>query len=443
MFVDFIIDKISENAGKDALAVNDKVYCYRDILNSFYEWQAFLEKNLKKGDVVAVKSDFSAECTGLLLALTENANIIVPLSPSNADNEEFIKIAAAEKLIDPGLPARACINFSPGGMPPLIKKLKDEKKPGIIMFSSGSSGKPKAAVNDFSALLNKFKKPAKSYRTISFLMSDHWGGINTLLHIISNAGMVVIPQERTPENICRLIEKYKIELLPVTPTFLNMLLVSEAHKQYDLSSLKLITYGTEMMTEFTLKRIHALLPDVVLKQTYGLTELGVLRTLSRSPDSLWLKAGGEDYETKIVDGILFIKAKTTMLGYLNAPSPVDKDGWYNTGDCVETDGEWIRFAGRKSDIINVGGQKVFPAEVESLILQMPEVKDCAVYGEKNIITGQVVAVDIVVHNPAGKDNFKNKLRLFLRDKTAPYKIPVKIRLTESINLSARFKKIRG
>ena len=83
-----------------------------------------------------------------------------------------------------------------------------------------------------------------------------------------------------------------------------------------------------------------------------------------------------------------------MLGYLNAPSPFDADGWFNTQDLVETDGDYIRILGRKSELINVGGEKVHPTEIENVLLQLDNVKDVTVRGRPNPITGEVVAAKI-------------------------------------------------
>ena len=96
----------------------------------------------------------------------------------------------------------------------------------------------------------------------------------------------------------------------------------------------MVTYGTEAMPESTLKRFHEILPEVKLLQTYGLSEIGIMRSKSLSSDSLWVKIGGEDFQTRVVDGLLEIKAKSAMLGYLNAPSPFTEDGWFKTGDEV-------------------------------------------------------------------------------------------------------------
>ena len=85
-----------------------------------------------------------------------------------------------------------------------------------------------------------------------------------------------------------------------------------------------------------------------------------------------------------------------MLGYLNAPSPFDDEGYFDTGDKVEVDGEWLRILGRESEIINVGGSKVYPAEVEDALLEIEGVVDAAVHGEAHPITGQIVAATVVL-----------------------------------------------
>ena len=121
------------------------------------------------------------------------------------------------------------------------------------------------------------------------------------------------------------------------------------------------------MLPATLAKLKTVFPDVKLLQTYGLIEVGVLKTSSKSNDSLWVKLGGNGYDLRVVDGLLEIKAESAMLGYLNYASPFTEDGWFKTGDAVEVDGEYFKILGRKSEIINVGGEKVFPVEIENVI----------------------------------------------------------------------------
>jgi acyl-CoA synthetase (AMP-forming)/AMP-acid ligase II len=188
--------------------------------------------------------------------------------------------------------------------------------------------------------------------------------------------------------------------------------------------------------------VHEELPDVKLQQTYGLSEVGILRSQSRGNDSLWVRVGGEGYETKIVDGRLWIRAESAMLGYLNAPSPFSPDGYLDTGDLVEQDGEWLRILGRKSDIINVGGNKVHPAEVESTLLQMEGVTDVVVRGQPNPLTGQIVLATVQLNTGETADQFKLRMRQFCGDRLASYKIPARVQITDKPVYSARFKRVR-
>jgi acyl-CoA synthetase (AMP-forming)/AMP-acid ligase II len=233
-----------------------------------------------------------------------------------------------------------------------------------------------------------------------------------------------------------------VELLPTTPTFLNLLLLSESFRHYDLSSLKLITYGTEVMPESVLKRIHQALPNARLLQTYGLSELGILRSKSKDSGSLWVKIGGEGFDTKVVDDILWIRAHSAMMGYLNAPSPFTKDGWFITGDAVEVDGDYIRILGRKSELINVGGEKVYPAEVESVLQTMEGVEDVAVIGEPNPLTGHIVKARVKLATGEAVGKFRKRMREFCRGKLPNYKIPQKIVLESKELHEDRFKKMR-
>jgi acyl-CoA synthetase (AMP-forming)/AMP-acid ligase II len=277
---------------------------------------------------------------------------------------------------------------------------------------------------------------------LTFLLFDHLGGINTLLHTISSGGTVVPTRTRDPEVVCQLIEAHRVELLPTSPTFLNVLLLSEAYRERDLACLKLITYGTEVMPESTLRRLRQVFPGVELRQTYGLSELGVLRAKSRDSGSLWVKVGGEGVETKVVEGVLWIRTGSAMLGYLNAPSPFDADGWMNTEDQVEVDGEYLKILGRRSEIINVGGAKVYPAEVENLLLQVPNVRDATVYGEPNPIMGQIVVAAVQLGAPEAPDELFRRVRAFCAGRTERYKVPAKVIVVDDALYNTRHKKAR-
>jgi acyl-CoA synthetase (AMP-forming)/AMP-acid ligase II len=242
--------------------------------------------------------------------------------------------------------------------------------------------------------------------------------------------------------VCHAIKSQRVQLLPTTPTFLNMLLISDQRQTYDLSSLELITYGTEPMSLATLQALNQALPDVRCKQTYGLTEVGILPTRSEDAGSTWMKVGGQHHETRIVDGILWIRTDAAMIGYLNAPSPFDQDGWLNTGDKVEERDGYLRILGRESEIINVGGEKVYPSEIENLILQVENISDVVVSGKASALTGHLVFATVRLIEPEPAAQVERRVRAHCREHLPPFKVPVGVAVSEDPLFGARFKKIR-
>ena len=172
--------------------------------------------------------------------------------------------------------------------------------------------------------------------------------------------------------------------------------------------------------------------------------MGVLSSKSESNHSLWVKIGGDGYALRIVDGLLEIKSDSAMLGYINAPSPYTEDGWFKTGDAVEVKGEYFRILGRKSELINVGGEKVFPQEVENVILELEEVRDVVVFGEKNPLTGNIVCARVSVDQNQPQPEIIKIIKTHCRNKLASFKVPVKITVETGIAgfENARFKKER-
>jgi long-chain acyl-CoA synthetase len=446
MFIDFLLDVFRENANTEAVVWRGRAATYRDLLAEIEQWTAWLEaKDVQRGEVVSLEADFSPRSIALMLCLIERGCCVVPLTASVENKKgEFRRIAEVERVITVGADDAVTEQRTGAAMThPLLLQLRATGHPGLILFSSGSTGASKGALHDFAPLLDKFKVRRNAKRMITFLLFDHIGGVNTLLYALSNAGTIVTVDDRSPATVAKAIQDFRVQILPTSPTFLNLMLLSDAYRTYDLSSLELITYGTEPMPENTLKRTHEVFPNVTLQQTYGLSELGIMRSKSKSSDSLWVKIGGEGFETRIVEGLLEIKAKSAMLGYLNAESPFTVDGWFKTGDMVEVDGEYMRILGRKSEIINVGGEKVYPAEVESVVSEMPEIEDVVVTGEPNPIMGNVVKATVRLRAGVSPDGFRQTLQKFCKGKLAPFKIPQRVVVQQGQLHSDRFKKLRA
>ena len=142
------------------------------------------------------------------------------------------------------------------------------------------------------------------------------------------------------------------------------------------------------------------------------------------------------------DDRLFIRARTSMLGYLNAPSPFDEDGWLDTGDAVIQEGDYYRILGRESDIINVGGQKVYPAEVEKVLSDLPGVIETVVSGEEHLLLGQVVVATIQMDEEVPAAEMRRKVGEHCRGRLQPYMIPQKVRIVLESPVNYRFKKVR-
>jgi len=421
-------------------------YSYKDVLKTVDDFSETLRSlKIESGQTVVVVCDYSPEVFCLFLSLANINCIIVPLSNSAVvEEKDLMAVCGCDWRISfdsTGLHFQAqFLGISVDNE--LVSELRRRQHPGLVMFSSGSTGKPKGILHDFHTVVSKFEKQRSPIIAIPFLLIDHFGGVNTILSILASLGTAVTVADRSVEKICNAIAEYRIELLPTTPSFLTLMLASGAHKNYDLSSLTRVTYGTEVMPQTTLDRMHNILPNAKFSQTYGLSEVGVLRSQSRSDGSLWMRIGGDGFQTKVVDGILWIKSEYAMLGYLNAPSEFDSDGWFNTQDQVEVDGEFFKILGRVTDLINVGGQKVYPSEVENVILQMDNIEDVAVFGEVHKLLGSIVVAKVSLASPESLNRLKIRIRAFCKLSLLPYKIPVKIVMSDTALYNERQKKVR-
>ena len=444
--MEFLLDRFAQSPERVAFVDDGRRFTYGELVDAVARSRAFIEdRGIRRGDVVVTVGDYSPEMFAFMLALVHNGNVLAPLTrESVVEKDVVMEIAEAGWFVD-FQPALEDIQVEATGRTAthaLTRGLVDRDAAGLLLFSSGSTGTPKGILHDWDRMASKFEQPRTPMVAICFLMLDHFGGINTLLSITSSLGTVVTVRDRSVNCDLRDDRRTPGRGPSTTPSFLNLLVRSGAHDRFDLCSLRLITYGTEVMPEATLPRLHDVFPTVRLQQTYGLSELGVLRSKSRDDGSLWVRIGGEGFATKVVDGILWIKSDYAMLGYLNAPTPFDADGWFCTEDRVEVDGDWFRILGRVTDLINIGGQKVYPAEVEDVILELDNVEDVAVFAEANALLGSIVVARIVTATPEPANQLKKRVRKACAARLAAFKVPTKVVLADEPLYSARHKKQR-
>jgi long-chain acyl-CoA synthetase len=444
--VETILARMVTYGDAPAMIWKDRQVSYTEFLALVDDWASHLSTlGIDRGAVCAVVSDYSPRTASLFFALMRRGAILVPLlREAQQSIERLLDLAGAEFVIHLD-EADAWTSQTRTVATPndLIADFRGVGSPGLIVFTSGSTGAPKGILHDAERVLRKFVEPRPGWRSVLFLMMDHFGGFNSLVSIFAYGGCGVCIPSRAPDVVARIIEKTRATLLPTTPTFLNLLTASGSQLRHDLSSVRLITYGTEVMNPATLERVRAAFPSAEVKQTYGLSELGVLRSRSESSDSTWVRIGGAGFEVKVIDDVLWIRSEANMVGYLNAPNPFDGEGWLCTGDKVDVRGDYFRILGRESDLIFVGGEKVYPAEVESVLLGDPNVREATVYATPHALMGNTVQARVSLHSPEEPAALTPRLRRLCLDKLARFKVPVRFAVVSHEEMhSERFKKIR-
>ncbi len=430
-------------------------HTYLELVHAVKAWCSLCEEHdVVAGDVVGLRADFSFSSIAALLALLKT-RCVVALVPKDvralpdylaSARVQYLLTIAEQNSVAPEGQRREEItwtNHAARATHPLLDTLRAAKHPGMVIFTSGSSGQPKAVLHDHTRFCTKFAAKGKALNTLAFLLFDHIAGQDTLHYTLSAGGTLVLTTNRRPGAVCKLIDRHRVEVLPTSPSFLNLLTLSGEVLSHDLSSLQFITYGSEPMSCAVLARVVEALPKVKVVQKYGTSEIGAPRAKPKAKDSLWLEFDRRGVETKIVDGILWVRSPNAMLGYLNHPSPIDADGWLCTGDVVERDGDWILIKGRASDIINVGGEKVFPSEVEAVIVSSPLVVDAVVSGDRNPLLGEVVKATLNLAPGVALKDAEKAIRKLCRKHLAPHKVPMKFVLSEQSLVTARQKKVRA
>lgn len=444
-----LLAALAGHADRTALIHRGAEYSYAAISERARAALALLgERGVKPHESVVLQGDFDADSIALLLALFQNGNVIVPVvRPTDLVWQAIREQCAPAHFFDCRAGARyERLSGEAAASQPLVERLKAANASGLVLLSSGTTGRPKVILHDLDRIVSATLARRRKGRLtlILFLLFDHIGGLNTLLSSLCAGHTGIALDKRTPEEVCSLIERYRARILPTSPTFLTLMLLGDLTRQYDVSSLKLITYGTEPMPEPLLARIREAIPSARLLQTFGTSETGISSTVSESSRSTFFKIDDELFEHRVVDGELHLRSRTQFLGYLGeATDNVTEDGWFRTGDLVQRgDNGYFRIQGRRSEAINVGGEKVLPLEVESVLLTSPLVADCVVYGEPNALTGQHVCAEVKPRQALSRSELRAHVQQFLAARLAPFKVPARVVAVDQIRRSDRFKKVR-
>jgi acyl-CoA synthetase (AMP-forming)/AMP-acid ligase II len=329
----------------------------------------------------------------------------------------------------------------------LLAPLREAGRPGLILATGGTTGEPKLVLHDLQVLLATVPlKQSPARRLMPLMRFDHIGGLDMVWRALGSGHVLVAPPaEIAPETVAAAIEMYAVEVVPATPSFLNLLLAAEVHRTHALSSLRVVPYGAEPMSAGLLARLRAALPKVEFVQRFGTSETGALPVTERGA-GLLLGDDKAGFQWKIVDDELWVRSPAQALGYLAGEAGgLGRDGWFRTGDLAERlpDGS-LRVLGRREELINVGGEKVLPAEVEGVLHEHPLVADCRVRAERNALLGQVVAAEVVWRGTETDAlAVKRKLHEFAGERLPRHKLPASVRLVASIPATRNMKKSRN
>ena len=440
-----LLDGLHRRGDAPCLFLDGQWHDHAALAASVAAWRArFAASGPPAGAVIALQADYSIESVGLLLAAWAQG-LIVALVPRVADPQSCLVDADVAGLFDLSQSGDARWQARrPQHAPhPLVAALAAAGDPGLVIFTSGSTGRARGALHGVERFLGKFDRPGRALRTLAFLQLDHVAGMDTLLYTLSAGGGLVVAARRDPATICRLIETAHVEVLSTSPSFLRLLWASGAAGEHDLSSVQVVTYGSEPMDAATLRRVALLFPRARLSQKYGTTETGAPRTISRADDSLWIRIESEGVRTEVRDGLLWIRSEGAFLGYLDDAGALRQaDGWYCTGDLVEQDGPWIRVLGRGGELINVGGEKVVPTEVEAAILELDEIAAVAVSGLAHPLLGQVVTARVQLAPGADAATIETRVRRHCRARLPRHAVPVTVDVAAEALTSERQKVLR-
>ncbi|MDG1241482.1 MAG: fatty acid--CoA ligase family protein [Opitutae bacterium] len=434
-FVDF--------GAKVACYEHGRTWTYADFVAEVDRMETLLSSTRGQApEVIAIQMDLTIRTLAAVLAIVRLKQIALPLSSEMpiAEQVEQQRIAGATFLLNSeGLRSQSSIASDSE----LIKQLSARGHAGLILFSSGTSGEPKGMLHDLDALLERYREVRpRGGRTVQLLLADHIGGLDSAFRTLFAGSTLVVPEARTALSVGEVVERYDVNILPASPTFLNLLLLAHVPEQFDCSSLEVIAYGAEPMSPALLGRLVRAFPNAAFQQKFGTSETGAIRIKSQRTDSVYFRIEDSGVEWRVQDAELWLKTSSRILGYLNTDgSSLEADGWYRTGDLVEeAEDGYLRITGRRSQLINVGGQKVHPAEVEQVLSEIEGVDACAVFGKSAPVTGSMVACKIVTASRQDLRTWKRLIRSHCRGRLANWKIPASVELCSELSMTDRLKR---
>lgn len=319
----------------------------------------------------------------------------------------------------------------------LINLIQQNKKWKLSLYTSGTTGRPKKISHDFKKLTRNVKINTNFKNDIwAFAYNPtHMAGIQVFFQGLMNQNTFVytfgIQQKKLPE----LIEKHKITNISATSTFYRNTLLY--FNNYQFESVKVVTFGGEKYDPHLENKIKYIFPNTKIRNIYASTEAGTLfiakGNIFQIPDAIF------DYVKINDDNELLIHQ--SLIG--SSSSLLLENDWYKTGDIVDKlNTNHFIFKSRKSELINIGGYKVNPTEIENILVEIPGVIDLIIKPKKNSVTGQILAADVVREKFTNELELKKTIKKYASEHLQSWKVPRIIKFVESIPLTRTGKKVR-
>lgn len=320
-----------------------------------------------------------------------------------------------------------------------------------LMLTSGTTGRPKIVGHTLDALTGAIRPddPAAAARPIwaTFYDIRRYGGLQIFLRAVVGGGSLVLsePGEALVEHIDRLVAD-GVSHISGTPSHWRKALMSAAIGAFRPRYVRL---SGEIADQAVLDSLARQFPDAAIGHAYASTEAGVGFAvddgLEGFPAAMIDRPTGP-VRMKVVDGTLHIRSDRAAHAYVgpNAAALTDAEGFVDTGDMVERRGDRYHFVGRRGGIINVGGLKVHPEEVEAAINRHDAVRMSRVRSRRSPITGAIVVADVVLaEGRTVSDGLKGEILAACRDRLAAHKVPAMISFVPTIEVTAGGKVARG
>ena len=315
-----------------------------------------------------------------------------------------------------------------------------------VLFTSGTTGRPKLVRHTLGSLTGPLADglvvPDGSVWS-TFYDTRRYGGLQILLRALLGGGSMVFSSDAEPVGaFLQRAGREGVTHISGTPSHWRRALMSPDVAAMNPAYVRL---SGEVADQGVLDRLHAAYPRASIAHAYASTEAGVafdVRDGLAGFPAAMLEPGAGAAEMRVVDGTLRIRSRRTASGYIGAALP-GEDGFVDTGDQVERRGDRYYFAGRREGVINVGGQKIYPEEVEAVLNAHPAIRMSRVWPRRSPVTGAIVAADLVLEGEAALATVRDSILAACRAALPPHKVPVSLRAVPSLAITAAGKLVRN